>query len=78
LHELTPDVASAIVQLGALTGDPHRDIDGDLRWAALVKLNEAGMTEGLLESLREYVPPGRKDAIRIFGESLPEGLRFID
>jgi DNA-K related protein/Hsp70 protein len=78
LSELAPDVASAIVQLGALTGDPHRDIDGDLRWVALVKLNEAGMTEGLLESLREYVPPGRKDAIRIFGESLPEGLRFVD
>jgi DNA-K related protein/Hsp70 protein len=78
LSELTPDVASAIVQLGALTGDHHRDIDGDLRWAALVKLNEAGMTEGLLESLREYVPPGRKDAVRIFGESLPEGLRFVD
>jgi molecular chaperone DnaK (HSP70) len=78
LSELTPDVASAIVQLGALTGDPHRDIEGDLRWAALVKLNEAGMTEGLLESLREYVPPGRKDAVRIFGESLPEGLRFVD
>jgi molecular chaperone DnaK (HSP70) len=78
LSDLTPDVASAIVQLGALTGDPQRDIDGDLRWAALVKLNGAGMTEGLLESLREYVPPGRKDAIRIFGESLPEGLRFVD
>jgi hypothetical protein len=78
LSELTSDVASAIVQLGALTGDPHRDIESDLRWAALVKLNEAGMTEGLLESLREYVPPGRKDAVRIFGESLPEGLRFVD
>ncbi|MBO0797246.1 MAG: molecular chaperone DnaK, partial [Blastocatellia bacterium] len=76
LHEITPDVASAIVQLGALTGDPQRDIDGDLRWSALVRLNEAGMTEGLLESLREYIPPGRSDAIRIFGESLPEGLRL--
>jgi molecular chaperone DnaK (HSP70) len=76
LNEITPDVASAIVQLGALTGDPQRDIEGDLRWSALVKLNEVGMTEGLLESLREYVPPGRNDAIRIFGESLPEGLRL--
>jgi molecular chaperone DnaK (HSP70) len=76
LNEITPDVASAIVQLGALTGDPQRDIEGDLRWSALVKLNQVGMTEGLLESLREYIPPGRNDAIRIFGESLPEGLRL--
>jgi molecular chaperone DnaK (HSP70) len=77
LPELTTEVASAIVQLGALTGDPQRDIDADLRWSALVKLNEAGMAEGLLDSLRNYVPPGRKDAVRIFGESLPEGLRFV-
>jgi hypothetical protein len=75
--ELTPDVASAIVQLGARTNDPHRDIEADVRWSALVRLNEAGMTEGLLESLQEYVPPGRGDAIRIFGESLPEGLRLV-
>jgi DNA-K related protein/Hsp70 protein len=78
LADLSPDIASAIVQLGALTGDPQRDIESDLRWSALVKLNQAGMTEGLLESLREYVPPGRSDAVRIFGESLPEGLRFVD
>jgi molecular chaperone DnaK (HSP70) len=77
LPELSSEVASAIVQLGAVTGDPQRDIDGDLRWSALVKLNEAGMAEGVLDSLRNYVPPGRKDAIRIFGESLPEGLRFV-
>ncbi|MCI0665738.1 MAG: hsp70 family protein [Acidobacteria bacterium] len=77
LSELPSEVASAIVQLGALTGDPQRDIDGDLRWSALVKLNEAGMAEGVLDSLRNYVPPGRKDAVRIFGESLPEGLRFV-
>jgi hypothetical protein len=77
LPEITSEVASAIVQLGAVTDDPQRDIDGDLRWSALVKLNEAGMAEGVLDSLRNYVPPGRKDAIRIFGESLPEGLRFV-
>lgn len=77
LPELTTDVASAIVQLGARTDDPLRDIESDLRWSALLRLNEVGMTEGLLESLREYVPPGRNDAVRIFGESLPEGLRLV-
>ncbi|HEU0176781.1 MAG TPA: Hsp70 family protein, partial [Blastocatellia bacterium] len=77
LDELTPDVASAVVQLGARTNDPHRDVDTDARWEAMVKLNEVGLTGALIESLREYVPPGRNDAVRIFGESLPEGLRLV-
>lgn len=77
LAELTPDVASAVVQLGARTNDTHRDVDADARWDAMVRLNEAGLTGALIESLREYVPPGRSDAVRIFGESLPEGLRLV-
>jgi hypothetical protein len=77
LGELTPDVASAVVQLGARTNDPHRDVDADARWEAMVRLNEVGLTGALIESLREYVPPGRNDAVRIFGESLPEGLRLV-
>jgi hypothetical protein len=43
----------------------------------MVRLNEVGLTGALIESLREYVPPGRNDAVRIFGESLPEGLRLV-
>ena len=31
----------------------------------------------LIQGLREYTPPGRADAVRIFGESLPQGLRLI-
>jgi len=77
LGELTPDVASAVVQLGARTNDPHRDVEADARWEAMVRLNEVGLTGALIESLREYVPPGRDDAVRIFGESLPEGLRLV-
>jgi hypothetical protein len=77
LGELTPDVASAVVQLGARTNDPHRDVEADSRWEAMVRLNEVGLTGALIESLREYVPPGRNDAVRIFGESLPEGLRLV-
>jgi uncharacterized protein DUF3731/Hsp70 protein len=77
LGDLTPDVASAVVQLGARTNDSHRDVDADARWEAMVRLNEVGLTGALIESLREYVPPGRNDAVRIFGESLPEGLRLV-
>ncbi|MBI3949448.1 MAG: Hsp70 family protein [Acidobacteria bacterium] len=77
LPELTPDVASAIVQLGARTEDPERDIGDELRQLAITRLGEAGAADELIEGLREYVPPARTDALRIFGESLPEGLRLV-
>jgi molecular chaperone DnaK (HSP70) len=77
LPGLTPEVASAIAQLGARTEDPVRDISDDLRQKAITGLSEAGSAGDLVESLREYVPPARTDSLRIFGESLPEGLRLV-
>jgi hypothetical protein len=41
------------------------------------RLVESGLTDELIESLRTYIPPARTDAMRIFGESLPEGLRLL-
>jgi hypothetical protein len=77
LPETTPDVASAVVQLGARTEDAERDINDALRDKAIAKLARAGIPDDLIESLRAYVPPARSDALRIFGESLPEGLRLV-
>ena len=76
LPELTAHVASAVVQLAARTDDPLRDVEPEIRQAAIEKLNAAGADEALIESLRSCVPPTRTDAARIFGESLPEGLRL--
>ena len=73
----TPDVAEIIVQLGARTDDPVRDIRDDLRQVILEALTAAGATDTLLQRLREYTPPARADAARLFGESLPEGLRLV-
>ncbi|MDQ3258780.1 MAG: molecular chaperone DnaK, partial [Acidobacteriota bacterium] len=75
--EITPHVASAIVQLTALTNDRLRDVEPEMRYAAIEKLTAAGADAGLIESLRTLVPPTRADAVRIFGESLPEGLRLL-
>jgi hypothetical protein len=75
--ELTPDIASAIVQLGARCEDPQRDINESLRARAIKKLSQSGTSERLIEGLRVYVPPAPSDALRIFGESLPEGLRIV-
>jgi hypothetical protein len=74
LRDMTPDVASAVVQLGARTGDPLRDTDEEVRQKAIEAV--AGVAPQLVPSLREYIPPGGSDALRIFGESLPEGLRL--
>jgi hypothetical protein len=77
LPEIIPDAASAIVQLGALTEDAQRDVSGELREKCAAKLVALGYPAELIESLRRHVPPARKDAQRIFGESLPEGLRLV-
>jgi hypothetical protein len=76
LPELTADVASAIIQLGAQTDDQGRDIRDDLRQMALTKLARAGFKDPFLQGLRMYAPPAPADATRIFGESLPVGLRL--
>ncbi|MGA2076186.1 MAG: Hsp70 family protein [Terriglobia bacterium] len=78
LTEFTAETASAIVQLGSLTGDHLRDIDDDLRQKSIARLTAAGGSEELARGLHEYVPPARADAVRIFGESLPEGLRLVE
>ncbi|HET9532866.1 MAG TPA: molecular chaperone DnaK, partial [Blastocatellia bacterium] len=77
LPEITSEVASSVVQLGARTGDRERDIDDALRDHAVRKLAQSGVADDLIEKLRVYVPPARADALRIFGESLPEGLRLV-
>lgn len=77
LPDMAPEVASAIVQLGARTNDPGRDIGDDLRHLAIETLSAAGIAEGLIRRLQEYIPPTRADALRIFGDSLPEGLRPV-
>jgi len=77
LPEPTQDTALAIIQLAARTDDPARDIDDLLRDRAIARLTKSGHGDEMIESLRRYVPPARADAMRIFGESLPEGLRLV-
>src|SRR5215207_655404 len=77
LPELTPAVATAVSQLAARTDDPLRDVEPELRLEAVRRLQEAGVADELIESLRAYVPRSEAAAVRIFGESLPEGLRLI-
>jgi len=77
LPDFTAETASAVVQLGSRTADHLRDIDDELRQQAIARLTAAGTPEDVSLGLHQYVPPARADALRIFGESLPEGLRLV-
>ncbi|HLM57521.1 MAG TPA: Hsp70 family protein [Pyrinomonadaceae bacterium] len=76
LPELSPHIAVAVSQLAARTDDPLRDLEPQFRQDALRLLRAAGASEEVLEGLRAYVPRNRAAAVRLFGESLPEGLRL--
>ncbi len=76
-HELTPVSAFAIIQLGAYTGDHGRDIPETLRKEALYTLSSAGFSDELSWRLACFALPSKSEIERIFGESLPQGLRLV-
>jgi len=76
LPEFGPEAAWAVAYIGARTDDPARDIGEEFRQKALERLAGAGAAPDAIAHLREVVPPARADALRLFGESLPEGLRL--
>ena len=75
---LSADAQAAVVQMAARTDDPHRDIDEALRARVVDRLTAAGAPSDDLERVLSYVPPATADAIRMFGETLPAGLRVTD
>jgi hypothetical protein len=76
-QEISPHAAQAIVQLLAMTNDPLRDVEREVRETAVEKLSKEGIGTELTESLKTYLPPTYAGAARIFGESLPAGLRLL-
>jgi hypothetical protein len=76
LKILPPEIAAAIVRTGALTGDPARDLPASAREHAAARLRDAGHPDDAIAPLLSVRPADRADAVRAFGESLPEGLRL--
>jgi molecular chaperone DnaK (HSP70) len=76
VKSITPDVAAVVVQLGALTADPARDVPLSVRQRAARTLSSAGVPSDALAPLESVVPVSRAAAGRAFGEPLPEGLRL--
>ena len=71
LKDITADAAAAIVQIGARTDDPARDVSSDVAHAAVARLAPLGCDAAPLQHAAAPF-----DAGRIFGESLPEGLHL--
>ncbi|HXW06927.1 MAG TPA: Hsp70 family protein [Vicinamibacterales bacterium] len=78
LKAIGPEVALAIVQIAAQTDDPARDVANALSARAAAVLREQGVAEDLLVPLESATPPDRAESVRIFGESLPEGLQLTE
>ena len=76
LKLMTTDLAATIIQIAARTGDPVRDVATSTADAAFQRLQTAGADAAALEALRVPQAPDRAGASRVFGESLPEGLRL--
>jgi hypothetical protein len=73
---LSEDVAATLAELGAFTADPARDVPEELRREAADRLIAEGHPPRLAARLLEPTLPARADAERLFGESVPEGLRL--
>jgi hypothetical protein len=75
LKDLTGESAAAIAEIGARTDDPARDLSPEAVGRTAARLEAAGYAP-LVEQLQQVRPPERRDSARVFGESLPEGLRL--
>ena len=75
LKELVPEAAGAIAEIASRTGDPTRDLPDEVVESAAIRLEASGYSAAA-NRLRSGPGSARTEAGRIFGESLPEGLRL--
>jgi molecular chaperone DnaK (HSP70) len=67
-----------LAQLARRSGDRARDVGEDVRARALAALAEGGAPEETRLAVREVAVATEAEERRIFGESLPAGLRLVE
>jgi molecular chaperone DnaK (HSP70) len=77
LPTCTAATASAIAAIAQRTDDSSRDIDDAIRAQAISRLTEFGIAQEAIAPISHCVTPQRADAVRSFGESLPQGLQLV-
>ena len=73
-----PEAAFAGTLLARRSGDRERDLSEELRQQVADRLVLAGRPESWVTMVREVAHLDRDDEKRIFGDSLPPGLRLVD
>ncbi len=66
----------ALAQIARLTGDRRRDLDESLRRRVAGRLEEGGAPKGWVEMVLEVSDLTVQDEMRVFGDTLPVGLRL--
>ena len=72
------ELAFALAQLARRSGNRARDVDDAVRARVLAVLAAARAPEETVRSVREVVVASAEEESRIFGESLPAGLRLVE
>jgi molecular chaperone DnaK (HSP70) len=69
--------AFAAAQIARMTGDRSRDLAEPVRETVVRRLEAANASPAWVDMVREVVTLDNADAGRVFGESLPAGLKLI-
>ncbi|KWB45398.1 molecular chaperone DnaK [Burkholderia ubonensis] len=69
--------AFAAAQIARMTADRSRDLPPDVRDAVIRRLAAANASAKWVDMVREVVAFDVDDTVRVFGESLPAGLKLI-
>ncbi|MGO4331737.1 Hsp70 family protein [Cupriavidus sp. 2TAF22] len=69
--------AFAAVQIARMTGDRSRDLPAETRASVVRRLEAANAPQSWIAMVRETVELDEADEGRVFGESLPAGLKLI-
>jgi len=70
--------AFAAAQLARASGDRERDLPAELRRRVADRLDAAGAPAAWSAMVREPLVLGEAEERKIFGESLPPGLRLLE
>jgi molecular chaperone DnaK (HSP70) len=74
-HEHAPFAATLLARV---SGDRERDLDASIRDPVAARLDAIGAPESWRRMVREVTHLDAADERRVFGESLPPGLRLLD
>ncbi|WP_396331348.1 Hsp70 family protein [Burkholderia anthina] len=69
--------AFAAAQIARMTGDRERDLPDDTREAVIKRLSAANASATWIDMVREAIAFDEADTARVFGETLPAGLKLL-